>query len=103
MVIICMRKIERTSQFKRDYKRAVKGQYRETLDADILLTVKALVNDQPLEPRFCDHPLTGNWKDHRDCHIKSDLVLVYQKPDEATPYGLYDLDHIVNLGFKLQH
>ncbi|WP_339057569.1 type II toxin-antitoxin system YafQ family toxin [Candidatus Regiella endosymbiont of Tuberolachnus salignus] len=79
-----MRKIERTRQFKRDYKREAKGKYQATLDADILFTVTALVSDQPLEPRFCDHPLTGNWKDHRDCHIKADLVLIYQKPDEAT-------------------
>lgn len=27
------------------------------------------------------HALTGNWKDHRDCHIKPDLVLIYRKPD----------------------
>ncbi|MDR1990048.1 MAG: type II toxin-antitoxin system YafQ family toxin [Acidobacteriaceae bacterium] len=23
--------------------------------------------------------LTGDWKDHRDCHVKPDLVLIYQK------------------------
>ena len=40
----------------------------------------ALANDQPLEPRYRDHALTGEWKDHRDCHIKPDLVLIYQKP-----------------------
>ena len=28
-------------------------------------------------------PLTGDWKDHRDCHIKPDLVLIYRKPDDA--------------------
>jgi mRNA interferase YafQ len=27
---------------------------------------------------------TGNWKDHWDCHIKPDLVLIYQTPDENT-------------------
>jgi addiction module RelE/StbE family toxin len=24
---------------------------------------------------------TGDWKDHRDCHIKPDLLLIYRKPD----------------------
>jgi mRNA interferase YafQ len=79
-----MRTIERTSQFKRDYKREAKGQHRATLDADLFLVVKDLAQDQPLEPRYCDHPLTGEWKDHRDCHIKPDLVLIYQKPDDGT-------------------
>ena len=24
-----------------------------------------------------DHALTGEWCDHRDCHLKPDLVLIY--------------------------
>ena len=76
-----MRAIEWTSQFKRDYKREGKGQHRATLDVDLFPVVEALVNDQLLEPRYRDHALTGEWKDHRDCHIKPDLVLIYQKPD----------------------
>ena len=43
--------------------------------------VKLLADDKPLAPRNYDHPLSGNWKDHRDCHIKPDLVLIYRKPD----------------------
>lgn len=39
---------------------------------------------EPLEPRHRDHALTGDWKDHRDCHVKPDLVLIYQKPDADT-------------------
>ena len=54
-----MRTIERTSQFKRDYKREAKGQYRTTLDGDLYLVVKDIANDQLLEPRYCDHHLTG--------------------------------------------
>jgi mRNA interferase YafQ len=43
-----------------------------------------LVEDEPLEIRHRDHALTGDWKDHRDCHVKPDLVLIYQKPDDET-------------------
>jgi len=35
-------------------------------------------------PRHRDHAMTGDWKDHRDCHIKPDLVLIYQKPNADT-------------------
>lgn len=79
-----MRAIEWTTQFKRDYKREGKGQHRATLDADLFPVVDTLANDQPLEPRYRDHALTGEWKDHRDCHIKPDLVLIYQKSDAET-------------------
>lgn len=50
-----MRKIERTGQFKRDYKREAKGPHRLTLDADMLPVLKALARDQPLDPRYSDH------------------------------------------------
>jgi len=76
-----MRTIEYFGQFKRDYKREKKGQHRATLDMDLIAVLSALMADLPLEPRHCDHPLTGDWKDHRDCHIKPDLVLIYRKPN----------------------
>ena len=71
-----MRTIERTGQFKCDYKREQKGRYRATLDAEFLPVLSALANDLPLEQRYCDHALSGEWNDHRDCHIKPDLVLI---------------------------
>jgi mRNA interferase YafQ len=79
-----MRKVKPTGQFKRDYKRVAKGEYRATLDVQLVPVMQALAADQPLEPRHCDHALTGNWKDHRDCHVKPDLVLIYRKPDAET-------------------
>jgi mRNA interferase YafQ len=79
-----MRTIERTGQFKRDYKRAMKGLYRATLDADLGAVLVVIANDAPLETRYRDHALSGDWSDHRDCHIKPDLVLIYRKPDEKT-------------------
>ena len=78
-----MRRIEYTSQFRRDYKREAKGQHRQTLQTELTTVVEALANDMALDPRHRDHSLTGDWKDHRDCHIKPDLVLIYRKPDQA--------------------
>ncbi len=79
-----MRTIERTSQFKKDYKRESKGQHRGTLDADLRTVLALLATDTPLDAKYCDHPLTGQWKGHRDCHIKPDVVLLYRKPDADT-------------------
>lgn len=74
-----MRTIERTSRFKRDYKREAKGRHRTHLDAILVPVVDALANDRPLETRHHDHALSGEWGDHRDCHVKPDLLLIYQK------------------------
>lgn len=79
-----MRTIERTSQFKRDYKRESRGRRRASLDHHLASIVEALAKDQPLKPRHHDHALSGEWSDHRDCHVKPDLILIYQKPDDDT-------------------
>jgi mRNA interferase YafQ len=72
-----MRQIERTSQFKRDYKRE---QRTDPVLADVLRPVlESLASDQPLAEKYRDHALTGQWKSYRDCHLKPDLVLIYRK------------------------
>jgi mRNA interferase YafQ len=38
----------------------------------------------PMPGKYADHPMIGTWKDYRDCHIRPDLVLIYQKPDNDT-------------------
>ncbi len=79
-----MREIERTSRFKRDYKREAKGRHRSSLDESMVAVLRSLVADMPLPERYRDHALTGNWSGYRDCHIKPDLVLIYEKPDADT-------------------
>jgi mRNA interferase YafQ len=79
-----MRTIDRSSAFKRDYKREAKGLHRLTLDADLMPVLVALADDQPLEQKHRDHDLSGNWVGYRECHIKPDLLLIYKKPDDVT-------------------
>ena len=78
-----MRTIEQTGQFRRDYKREAKGSNRQTLENELIAIITDLANDQSLPEKNRDHALSGDWKDHRDCHIKPDLVLIYRKPDNA--------------------
>lgn len=79
-----MRRIDWTTGFKRDLKREKKGQHRKTVVALVFGVVSSLANDTPLPEANRDHSLTGEWKDHRDCHIKPDLVLIYRLPDATT-------------------
>ena len=79
-----MRTIEYTGQFKRDYKREAKGRYRKSFAEMLQETLDFLVVDVALPVRYKDHALTGEWADHRDCHIKPDMVLIYRTPDADT-------------------
>lgn len=92
-----MRTIERTGKFKRDYKREIKGQHQATLDRDLADVLSALLFDVPLPVKYRDHALIGTWKDHRDCHIRPDLVLIYRKLD-ATVLQLVRLGSHSELG-----
>ena len=40
--------------------------------------INTLVDRQTLEPRYRDHPLSGNRKGYRDCHLEPDWVLIYK-------------------------
>lgn len=79
-----MRTIERSTVFKRDYKRESKGRYARQLDEILIPVIIALANDKPLAENLWDHQLTGNWLGFRECHLKPDLLLIYKKPNGAT-------------------
>jgi mRNA interferase YafQ len=79
-----MRTIRYTTRFKRDYRREKSGKLGKKLDALLMEVVGLLAVDTPLPRRNVDHPLTGDWADHRDCHIRPDLILIYRKPDSET-------------------
>jgi len=70
-----VRSLIRSAQFRRDVKLAQRrGKDLSKLRELILL----LAEDQPLPPRYKDHPLSGDWKHYRDCHIESDWLLIYK-------------------------
>ena len=60
--------------------------------------VNLLATDTPLPRRNFDHPLAGESNDHRDCHIRPDLVLIYRKPDDDSPRISCALARIARLG-----
>ena len=33
-------------------------------------------NNGPLPPEWLDHPLTGDWLGHRECHVSGDFLLI---------------------------
>ncbi len=74
-----MRKIEYTTAFRRDFKREKRGQYRRDVAALISASVSLLSADEALPEKNHDHQLSGAWRDHRECHLKPDLLLIYPK------------------------
>lgn len=68
-------KLSQTSQFKRDINKQLrKGKKQQKL----LEVIELLLSENPLPEKNKDHPLKGNWKGRRDCHIEPDWVLIYK-------------------------
>ena len=66
-----------TTKFKRDYRREKRSD--PALDDDLGPIIDMLLSDADLLDRLRDHPLQGEWRGFRDCHVRPDLVLIYEK------------------------
>ncbi|ETD25176.1 type II toxin-antitoxin system YafQ family toxin [Helicobacter macacae] len=69
--------INYAKSFIKDYK---KLQTKEKDLTDAL--IDKLANGKTLEPKHNDHALNGNLQGTRECHIKPDLLLIYEKFDD---------------------
>ena len=65
----------RSSQFKRDVKRA--GRRGKDL-AKLRELLVLLIQQEPLPARNLDHPLRGIWRGYREAHIEPDWLLIYR-------------------------
>ena len=51
--------------------------------------VSKLANQEKLDEKYHDHPLSGNYSDFRECHIKPDWLFVYATRDEELELFLF--------------
>lgn len=80
--------IKFTTQFKKDLKLAKK----QSKNTDKLFAViEKLANGEPLEEKYRDHDLSGNYKGCRECHIEPDWLLIYEIADDVLVLMLYRL------------
>ena len=67
-----------TTQFRKDYKLAMKRGLRIALLEEV---VERLAMGEPLPEKNRDHALTGDWVGHRECHIQPDWLLIYRQTE----------------------
>ena len=68
--------IRYSTKFKKDYKTIMKRGYNPKLLETVL---NLLCTKQALPPKYRDHPLSGNYEGHRECHITPDWLLIYKQ------------------------
>ena len=69
-------KLEYSTQFKKDFKKIAKLPIPDIVEVGHV--IKQLQLGKTLPEKYVDHPLSGDWKKYRGCHVKPDLVLIYK-------------------------
>jgi len=64
-----------SSKYKKQYRQAAKRGYDMALLDDV---VEMLASGKTLDSKYLDHPLRGEYKGYRECHITPDWLLVYK-------------------------
>lgn len=67
--------LARTKQFKKSFKKLHMKDNDEAIFIDVVVK---LLNGIVLEKKYKDHLLKGYSEHYRECHLKSDLLLVYK-------------------------
>lgn len=74
-----------STKFKKDYKLAMK----RGLDINLLDTaITILAETGTLPEEYLDHPLSGNYKGFRECHIQPDWLLIYKIVEDKLALAL---------------
>lgn len=83
--------IQTTKDYDKSYIRLLKSGTKDSILEEIRHVINLLAKNEKLEARYRDHKLQGEYSGYRECHIKSDLLLVYQIREEQLVLVLIDV------------
>lgn len=82
--------VDSTKAYRKAYKRFLR---HKDFNRNILENiVSTLARGEKLDARYSDHQLIGEFQEYRECHIKDNILLMYQKHEDVL------LLLLVNLG-----
>ncbi len=85
-----MLKVRTKRDFLKDFnKHILSGRIKES---DIISIVDCLKEQKPLQQKYCDYALSGNLKGLRECHVKPNLLLIYEIKKQENELVLLRLD-----------
>ena len=70
-----------TNSFKRDMR---KQPIDLTVSVEWIEVMDCLMNGKIMAKKYCDHDLKNDWKGFRECHIRPDLLLIYETDSRST-------------------
>lgn len=84
-----MYRVRSTKAYRKAHKRVSKHKNFEQNVLDEI--IDTLARGEKLEPKYQDHQLTGEFQDYRECHVKNNILLMYQKHENILVLILINL------------
>lgn len=81
-----MLKLVLANQFKKDLKQAKKRGFN--IDK-LSVVINTIANQDPLDEKYRDHSLSGDYKGFRECHIEPDWLLIYRTENDELELFLF--------------
>ena len=81
----------RSRDFEKSFRRLGNGDFREVIKKELSQIINTLVFGKNLGPKYRDHKLNGIYAVCRECHVKNDLLLIYQIRKEDQILVLIDI------------
>lgn len=75
-----------SNQFKKDLKLAKKRGFKIE---ELITVIDILAKQQPLDAKYKDHYLTGDFQGFKECHIKPDWLLIYREEQKNLKLFLF--------------
>ncbi|MCR4323034.1 MAG: type II toxin-antitoxin system YafQ family toxin [Candidatus Azambacteria bacterium] len=86
-----MHLIHPTKNYEKSYLKLLKSGAKKKVFDDIALVIDILACGEVLDAKYRDHKLQGDYTGYRECHIRADLLLVYQIREGALVLVLVDI------------
>ncbi len=84
-----MYSVQSTRRYQKSLKRLIKSGRFHIVDVDVV--INALREGKPLDASYQNHPLHGEYTECLECHIQSDLLLIYKINEKAHMLTIIDI------------
>lgn len=83
--------IQPTKNYEKSYLKLLKSGAKKKVFDDITLVIDVLARGEMLDAKYRDHKLQGDYAGYRECHIRADLLLIYQVRERLLVLVLVDI------------
>ncbi len=86
-----MYSIKRSKQFERSFKKLQYGGVKIVIRQEVSAVIDLLSSGKKLPDKYNDHQLKGEYLGYRECHVRPDLLLIYQIQNKELILVLIDI------------